>query len=383
MSKPAILQIIPKLDTGGAERTTLDIAAAVVADGYTALVASEGGWLEPELTASGAVSLRLPLASKNPLTIHANIARLQEIIEKYKVDLVHARSRAPAWSGLYAARREGIPFVTTHHGIYNAKNAWKRRYNSVMLRGDAVIANSEWTAAHIRTSYSFLPKRIAVIPRGIDLSLFDPAHVSQTEIDALRASWGAGDDARVVRLPGRLTRWKGHLVLIAALQMLAHEGRLSPATRIVLAGDDQGRSDYTDELRSAVAKAGLDAQVILAGHITNMPLAYRASDIALSASTEPEAFGRVPAEAGAMGRAVIATDHGGAWETVLPGKSGILVPPGDAKALAEALADLLALPDGALAAMGAAGRAHVEVHFSVETMCGATLALYRDLLAGR
>jgi len=380
LSKPAILQVIPKLETGGAERTTLDIAAALGQAGYRALVASEGGRLEKDLIASGAEIIHLPVASKNPLTLYANIARLKALIAEENIALIHARSRAPAWSALYAAKAARIPFVTTHHGLYKAKSGLKFWYNSVMVRGDAVIANSEWTANHIKQSYGVVPKRVAVIPRGVDLAVFDPAKISPEKIVAQRTAWGAAPGAPVILLPGRLTRWKGQTVLIEAAAYLLGSGRLPEGTRIILAGDDQGRKGYTEELKNDVRNAGLEDVFVLAGHVSDMPLAYASTDIAVSASTEPEAFGRIPPEAGAMARPVIATDHGGARETVVAGETGLLIPPGDAPALAEALARLLAHSPAARAEMGRKGRTLVEHRFSVARMCADTLALYRELL---
>jgi len=379
-SHPAILQIIPRLDAGGAERSTVDVATALVDAGFAALVVSEGGRMESELRAAGAVSIHLPVASKNPLTMLRNARRLRTIIREYGVGLVHARSRAPAWSALMAARRESIPFVTTHHGTYNARGGLKRFYNSVMLRGEAVIANSAWTAEHLKSVHSVVAKRVEIIPRGIDMEKFDPARVSPEQVAALRENWRASDQDRVVLLPGRLTRWKGQLVLIEALSYLKSENRLPPNLHAVIAGDAQGRRAYVDEIVSAIAKGSLGDRVTLAAHIGDMATAYRASDIVVSASTEPEAFGRVAAEAGAAGRPIIATDHGGARETVVDGESGILVPPGDAHALGDALARLAALPPERLSAMGARGHAHVAARFTVEKMCAATLALYGDLL---
>ena len=379
-SRPPILQVIPRLDAGGAERTTIDIAAALAKAGHTALVASEGGRMERELSAVGAEFISLPVASKNPLTVFANARRLSAVIREYGVGLIHARSRAPAWSAFLAAKRTGIPFVTTHHGTFKATNSLKRFYNSVMVRGDAVIANSRWTAEHLESVHSVAPKRVEIIPRGIDLKKFDPSRVPRYQIDAVRENWQAADGERIVLLPGRLTRWKGQIVLVDALAYLARDERLPKDIRAVIAGDSQGRRDYVEELQAAIAKAGLVHQIVIAEHIRDMAPAYLATDIVVSASTEPEAFGRIPVEAAAMGLPVIATDHGGARETVLAGESGILVPPGDAPALGEALAALLALPPEKRAEMGAKGRAYAAQHFTVEAMCARTLALYDDLI---
>ncbi len=379
----SILQIIPRLEAGGAERTTLDIAAALVDSGHTALVVSEGGRLEPELRATGALLLRLPVASKNPFTILRNIRRLKSIIAEHDVDLVHARSRAPAWSAFYAAKQTHIPFVTTHHGTYRARNALKRWYNSVMFRGDAIIANSEWTASHIRNNYANTPKRIAVIARGIDLAQFDPSRIPDQLRDTMRQSWRAEAGASVVLLPGRLTRWKGHLVLIEALSRLSGAGKLPANLHVVIAGDAQGRKSYLGEIEDAVAKGGLQEIVTLSGHIADMASAYVAADIVISASSKPEAFGRVPVEAAAMGLPVIATDHGGARETILPGQSGLLVPPGDAEALGEALMRLLKLPKERRQEMGAKGKAHIKARYAVQKMCAETISLYAELVKSR
>lgn len=379
-AKPAILQIVPKLDTGGSERTTIDVAEALVAEGYAALVASEGGRMADELKRAGGELIELPVSSKSPVTILANALRLRALIATRNVKLVHARSRAPAWSALLASKLTGVPFVTTYHGIYNASNALKRWYNSVMVRGAAVIANSEWTAKHIAREHGSMTGRVVVIPRGVDTHVFDPAGIAPDRVAMLRNQWKVRDGDLVVLMPGRLTRWKGQIVLIKALAQLKAHGQLPPL-RAVLAGDAQGRDDYEANLLSAVKAYGLDATVCIPGHVRDMAAAYLAADIAVSASIDPEAFGRVPAEAGAMGKPVIATDHGGARETVLPGISGLLTPPGDAEALAAGLEHMLAIGEEGRRKMGAAGRVHILGRYTRERMCTATLALYRELLS--
>ena len=380
---PAVLQIVPGLDAGGAERTTIDIAKALAAEGYRALVISQGGRLNHELMRAGGELIRMRVASKSPFRILANAAAIARIIRKRKIVLVHARSRAPAWSALIAARRTGIPFVTTYHGIYNAKGHWKRWYNSVMARGDAVIANSRWTARHILSTYRFQPKHLTVIPRGMDLERFDPARVDPERVQALRDHWLAKEDEQVILLPGRLTRWKGQLVFVRALARLRRKGRLPKGVRAVIAGATQGRESYFREVMNAIAEDGLDDIIVVSDHIADMPAAYLAADIVVSASTDPEAFGRVPSEAAAMGRPVIATDHGGARETVRPGESGLLVKPGSATSLSEAILDLLSRSPEEFGAMGAAGRAHIEAHYTVERMCADTLSLYRELMGAK
>jgi glycosyltransferase involved in cell wall biosynthesis len=379
-TRPAILQVTPALDAGGVERTTVEIAAALAQAGFRPLVASAGGRLEAQLKDAGGELIRLPLAGKAPHAIVANMFRLAGVIRSQDVKLVHARSRAPAWSALRAARMTSVPFVTTYHGIYNASNALKRFYNSAMVRGDAVIANSQWTADHIAAEYPGVAKRVAVIPRGVDLSVFDPGGVAPDRVTKLRAQWGAKPEDVVALLPGRLTRWKGQLVLINAFAELLRANALGNL-RAVLIGDAQGRDDYKEELRSAIRAGNLGERVVLADHVSDMATAYLASDIVLSTSTDPEAFGRVAAEGAAMGRPVIATDHGGARETVLPNMSGFLVPPGDSAALAKTLQVLTAAGADARAAMGVKGRARIAARYTVDRMCADTLALYRALLA--
>jgi glycosyltransferase involved in cell wall biosynthesis len=375
-----ILQVIPALDSGGAERTAIDVAAALVRNGFGALVASNGGRLESELTSGGGELIRMDVASKAPHTIFANALALRDLVRQREVRLIHARSRAPAWSALLAARWAGIPFVTTYHGFYNASNPFKRLYNSVMVRGDAVIANSQWTADHIAREYRWRPTRLAVVPRGVDLQTFDPAKISPQRVSGQRRSWNAREGDFAVLLPGRLTRWKGQRVLIDALAMLKDANALGNI-RAILAGDAQGRDAYEAELRKSIQGAGLSDRVVIAGHISDMATAYGAADVVLSTSVEPEAFGRDAAEASAMGKPVIASDHGGARETVLPDVSGFLVALGDAAALAAAIQRIVAMSADARAQMGASGRAHVMANFSRERMCADTISLYRDLLS--
>lgn len=382
-----ILQVIPGLDAGGAERTTIDVAGAVTAAGGKALVASAGGRLEAELAEMGGELIRLPAGSKNPLTILANAGRLEKIIRERKVSVIHARSRAPAWSAFFAARSMKIPFITTYHGAYKAGGWLKRQYNGVMAAGTMVIANSEFTGAEIAKAYKLDKKRIAVIPRGTDFSAFDRSKITLERVLELKAQWGlAGFRGPIILLPGRLTRWKGQLVFIEALAQLKRAGRLSDAMA-VLAGDAQGRDAYVEEMKLAIEGAELQNRVKIVGHIEDMPTAYAASTLVVSASTEPEAFGRVIVEASAMGLPVIATDHGGARETVIAAPpeqiTGWLTPPGDAGALAGAIGAALALTPQERAAMGARGAAYVKRRYSREAMCRATLQVYLRVIDGQ
>lgn len=372
---PTVLQVLPALETGGVERSTVDVAQALAAAGWRALVASAGGPMENELRRVGAEHWLFPLASKNPFVMRANRDRLEALIEAEKVDLVHARSRAPAWSALHAARRTGRPFVTTFHGVYNFNNPLKRLYNSVMTRGDRVIANSRFIADHMAQHYHPDPARVRVVPRGIDFERFDPERVDDGRMVRLAEHWRLPDGAPVVLLPGRLTRWKGHRVLIEALALLRRAD-----IRCLLVGSEQGRHGYHRELQKRIKAHGLDQIVHIVEHCDDMPAAYMLADVVVSASLDPEAFGRVAVEAQAMGRPTIATDHGGARETLVAGETGWLTPPGDASALAAALIEAIDIEPRARQALAARAMARVRANFSKDGMCAATLEIYGELL---
>ena len=372
-----ILQVLPELNAGGVERTTIEIAQALSAAGHVPHVACAGGRMEDELSAAGGILHRLPVGSKNPLTLRSNTRALIKIIKQHNIGLVHARSRAPAWPAKAAAREAKIPFITTYHGIYNAKSRLKRRYNAVMTKADLIIANSNFTKNHIIEEHGTDPKKIIVIPRGVDMDLFDPAQISARDIDAVRADWGVDGTRPVLLLPGRVTRWKGQLVAVNALAKLESKGMDAD---LVLLGDPQGRDEYVEEIKAAAAELGLTGNVKTAAHTDNMPAAYAACDLVISASTDPEAFGRVAAEAQAMHKLVMASDHGGARETVIDGETGSLTKPGDAAALAAAITAVLARPKDDLLHMGKAARARIGREYSDTALKTATLAVYERAL---
>ncbi len=376
--RPVVLQVLPSLVTGGVERGTVDVAAAIVAAGGTAIVASAGGPMVRELERAGALHVTLPVDSKNPLVMLVNAGRLARLIKKHDVDIVHVRSRAPAWSARMAARRTGCSFVTTFHGTYGHANPVKRAYNRIMLRGDRVIAISHFIAGHIREVYGLDDGRVRIIPRGIDLDMFSPKAVTPERLINLAERWRVTEGMPVVMLPGRLTSWKGQRLLIEALFRLGRND-----IRVLLVGSDQGRTHYRRSLESLVERRGLTGVVQIADHCRDMPAAYMLADVVVSGSTDPEAFGRVAAEAQAMGRPVVASNHGAARETVLAGRTGVLFAPGDADALALAIAEALALDSRAREALAAEAIAHVRTNFSKEKMCAETLALYRELLQER
>ncbi|WP_323760536.1 glycosyltransferase family 4 protein [Maricaulis sp.] len=376
-----VLQVIPELEAGGAERTTLEVAEAVVAAGGRALVASEGGRLEGELAALGGELIRLPVASKNPLTLWSNMQSLVSLVRRDGVQIVHARSRAPAWSAKWACDRTDARFVTTYHGTYNARSGLKRRYNSVMARGERVIANSQFIADHVRREHAVEEDRLVVIPRGVDLARFDPAAVQPDRVSALAAQWGVAalvGSAPILLFPGRLTGWKGQREAIRALAGLADTGRAAP--HLLLVGDAQGRDAYANELDELATALSVADRVHRVGHCTDMPAALALCDLVLTPSIEPEAFGRTAAEAGAMGRLVIAADHGGAREVVRHGETGWRVKPGDPAALAAAIATALTLDRNVHDTMIAAARDHVATHFSTVSLQASTLRVYREVL---
>lgn len=389
MSKPVILQVIPQLDTGGAERSTLEIVDALHKAGATALVVTEGGRMADEVGRLGGEIIHLPVASKNPLTLLSNAGRIGELIGERGVALVHARSRAPAWSCLLASRRKRIPFVTTYHGIYNEREPFKRQYNSVMARGDLVIANSRFTADMVEARHRVPRQRLRTIYRGVDLERFSRSAVAAERLTALREAWGIEAGRPVVLHPARLSGWKGQSVVIGAAQQLHDADALRNAV-FILAGDHQDRDDYRSGLLRQIAAAELDGIVRLVGHCADMPAAYALARAVLIASTEPEAFGRTSAEAQAMGCPVIATDIGAPPETVkaVPfvdphETTGWLVPPGDVDRLEAALRQVLALDDGELAAIGQRAIDNVAANYSDATMKGQTLAVYDELLGTR
>jgi glycosyltransferase involved in cell wall biosynthesis len=375
-----VLQVVPELGTGGAERTTIEVAEAIVKSGGRALVWSGGGRLLPELAEVGGEHFIGEAASKNPFKVFiTNPTRLQEIVTREKVDLIHARSRAPAWSALIAAQRCKVPFVTTYHGIYNAKSALKRWYNGVMVRGDAVIANSNYTKAHLIEQHGTNADKVQVIYRGVDVAAFDPSAVKSERTAALAKRWGLSIPSihpRII-LPARLTEWKGQAILLAALGILKRAGCSFEA---ILVGDSQGRETYVAGLQAQIAEEDLSGLVRIVGHCNDMPAAFSLCDIAVTPSTEAEAFGRTAAEAQAMGLPIIASDLGGARETVAHGVTGFLVAPSDYVALAATLKGVLEMSATQRGTMGTAGFARIRELFTTQSLQRDTLALYQRLL---
>ena len=373
---PVVLQVLPALDSGGVERHVLTLAAAVAGAGGVSIVASSGGRLVPTVERAGR-HLALPLERRGPLAIRANARRLEAAIREHGVNLVHAHSRAPAWAAWLAARRTGVPLVTTYHGTYSEGLPGKRLYNSVMARGARVIAPSRFVAGMVSARHATPPERLRVVPHGVDTRIFDPEVVVPDRLVRMAAGWRVPDGAPTILLPGRLTRWKGQAVLIKAL------ARMQRRDAVVLLTGDARRQGYAKELAALAETLGLGERVRMVGHIEDMPAALMLSDVVVNASTDPEAFGLVIAEALAMERPVIASDHGAARETVAQGETGWRVPPGDETALAARLDAVLAMTQAQRQAIGRAARAFVLAHHDLARMQEATLDVYEELLEAR
>ncbi len=374
--KPRILQVLPALDTGGVERGTVEMVQAIVGAGGTALVASAGGRMVAQVERAGGRHVTLALMTKDPVNILINAGRLRRLIGAEGIDLVHARSRAPGWSAWLAAGRARVPFVTTWHGVYGENLPGKHAYNSVMARGERVIAISRYVAGRVAAGYGVEPARLRVIPRGVDPEVFDPGRVVGDRVHRLAQAWRIPTGARVVMLAARLTRWKGAEAVLDALGRLGRED-----TYCVLVGSDQGRAAYAGSLEQRAGRLGLSARLRLAGHCEDMPAALMLADVVVSASLKPEPFGRSVIEAQAMGRPVVAFDHGGAAETVQHRRTGLLVPPGDVAGLADAIGAALDLSPGEREALGGQARDAVLAGFTTAAMQAATLAVYAEVLA--
>jgi glycosyltransferase involved in cell wall biosynthesis len=377
---PVILQVLPALQAGGVERGTIEMVRAIVEAGGIALVASAGGRMVPLVERAGGRHVTMPLRTKHPLGIWLNAFHLARLIRAESVDIVHARSRAPAWSARLAARRAGAGFVTTWHGVYGENLPFKKRYNAIMARGDRVIAISDFVAGRITRDYGVDAQRLRTIPRGADIAAFDRHAVRDDRVHELRRSWNLPDNATVIMLAGRITPWKGHGLLIEALGRLPQN---APDWVCVLVGPEQRRGAYAARLLQQASALGIAERLRFVGHCADMPAALALADIVVAPSLKPEPFGRVVVEAQAMERPVLVAAHGAAMETVQEGVSGLLFPPGDTGALIEQLCRLLSLDQAGRRALGERARAGVVARYSTRAMQRATLAVYDELLQAR
>lgn len=365
-----VLQVVPELNAGGVEKTTLEIAEALSNKGYDTHVVTRGGRLEKDFLRLGTKLHKANIGSKNIISLFYKINFLRKVIRLHGIQLVHARSRAPAWPAYYAAKAEGIPFLTTYHGIYNSNSWLKDQYNSIMTKGEHIIANSNFTKDHIIKKHKVPPNKVTVVPRGVDMAVFDPKKIENKRVNQLLHEWKVPFKNKIILLPGRLTRWKGQLIAVDALRYLPKNYTL------VLMGDSQGRERYKSEICSKVAKLNLKKQFVILNHQMDVASAIAAADIVISTSTDPEAFGRVMVEAQAMGKPVVATAHGGSLQTILNEKTGFLVPPNDPEALAVGIKKACSWCnyDRNFA------RSRIKAQFSTQNLKSKTLNVYKQLL---
>ncbi|MCG8621527.1 MAG: glycosyltransferase family 4 protein, partial [Proteobacteria bacterium] len=374
-----VAQILPRLNRGGVERGTIEIASAIIAAGGRAIVISEGGDLLPRLIATGATHISMAVASKNPLAWHLTARQLRQVLVREGVDLVHIRSRASAWIGVKAARACRLPIVTTIHGPRDKAQGLKHRYNAIMTRADRIIAISKYVAGLTATHYPASKKNITIIPRGVDIGVFDPAIVPVVRItQAARKLNLPGDDRPLVILPARPTAWKGQEVMLSALALLEDK-----QAALILVGADDGKAKFKRRLRGEIKRLGLEHRVWLTPLTDDMPAVLMLADVVVMPSTRPEGFGRVAIEAQAMARPVVAFAHGGAVESIKDGETGFLAPPIEASGLAVAVDKALAMTSNQRNTMGKKAQAHVRRHFTATQMVVATLAVYRGSMRGR
>ena len=381
-SKIKILQVIPKLGYGGAETGCFDLAHYLHEHNCKSYIVTSGGPLLKYINKKKVKILRLPVQSKNPILILLNSILLTLIIFFLNVDIVHARSRAPAWSCLIATKLTRRKFVTTFHGTYNFKSDLKKWYNSVMVISDLIIAGSNFIFSHIKENYSkYLSnkKKFLVIFRGINTDYFNPKKIKESDKNLLKKKWNITDEKKIILLPGRLTEWKGQEMFIEAISLL--KKNLSELEFIaVILGSDQGRKIYKKKLIRLVEQHRLSGNVIFVDHLELMPIAYEISTVIVSSSIEPEAFGRVSVEAQSMEKPIVASNIGGSNETIINDKTGFLFKAGDSKNLSEKLKEVLNLSELTLNGIGAEGRKNIIAKFNVEKMCNTTYSEYKKLI---
>jgi len=383
-SKIKVLQVIPKLGYGGAETGCYDLAHFLSENNCRSYLITSGGPLLKYIKKDKVKLFKLPVHSKNPLLMILNSIFITFIILFFNISIVHARSRALAWSCLLATKLTRRKFVTTFHGTYNFNNSLKKFYNSVMVRSDLVIAGSNFIFSHICENYEkYLDnkkRKLLVIFRGINSEYFDKDNVSNIKLQKQIKEWQIDKNKFIILLPGRLTNWKGQIVFIEALNILNQQTYVKPFSSIIL-GSDQDRKIYYKKLISLVEKYRLTQIIKFVSFCKEMPLAYKLADVVVSASIEPEAFGRVSVEAQSMEKPIIASDIGGSKETILKDKSGSFFKSGDPISLVEKLREILSFDDSTLKLMGIEGRKNVLKKFDVEKMCNSTIAEYKKLIS--
>jgi glycosyltransferase involved in cell wall biosynthesis len=382
-TKIKVLQVIPKLGFGGAETGCYDLAHYLAEQNCKSFLITSGGQLLKYVRRDKVKIIRLPVQSKNPIIIFFNFIIIFFILWIYKIDIVHARSRAPAWSCLWACFFSGKKFVTTFHGTYNFSSKFKHFYNSVMVRSKLIIGGSNFIFGHINENYqkylNLKKQKLLVVFRGINLEFFNEKNTSEKKANVLVQSWKIDRKNFIILLPGRLTKWKGQEIFIEALNLLVEELYNENFHAIIL-GSDQGRTIYSKKLLLLVEQYRLGKKISFVENCKEMPLAYKLSDLVISSSIEPEAFGRVAVEAQAMNKPIVASDIGGSRETVLNGKSGLLYKHNDPKELAKAINKIMKMNKQSLNLMGELGRKNVEKKYNVDQMCQTTFTEYKKLL---
>ena len=377
-----VLQVIPKLGYGGAETGCYDIAHYLPENNCKSFIVTSGGELTKFIDKEKVKLIRLPVHSKNPLLIFINGIILIGIILFYNISIVHARSRAPAWSCLFATKLTGRKFVTTFHGTYNFSSKLKKFYNSIMVRSDLVIAGSNFIFSHIKDNYSEflgLRKKFLVIFRGINVDYFDPSTKLDSDEKKLLQKWEINKEKKIILVPGRLTSWKGQEMLIEAINLVKIELGYE-AFHVVILGSDQGRDLYKKKLVRLTEQYRLTNQIKFIDHCKDMALAYKVSDIVISPSIEPEAFGRVAVEAQSMEKLIIASNIGGSNETIINEKTGFLFESGDPNALSKMIIKTITMDEMSVQLIGKEGRKNVIKKFNVEKMCFSTYSEYKRLL---
>jgi glycosyltransferase involved in cell wall biosynthesis len=377
-----VLQVIPKLGYGGAETGCYDIAHYLPENNCESFIVTSGGELLKFVDKKKVKVIKLPVNSKNPFLILFNSLALIWIILYNNISIVHARSRAPAWSCYLATILTGRKFVTTFHGTYNFKSNLKKFYNSVMVKSDLIIAGSNFIFSHIKENYSKyfdVNKRLLVIFRGINVDYFDQTTKLETDEKKLLKKWEIEKDKKIILLPGRLTSWKGQELFIEAINLVNIELGYEAFYAVIL-GSDQGRDLYKKKLIRLTEQFRMNNQVKFIDHCNDMALAYKISDIVVSASTEPEAFGRVAVEAQSMEKPIIASNIGGSNETIINEKTGYLFESGNAKELSQKILKVLYLDENALKLIGTEGRKNIVKKFNVEKMCFSTYSEYKKIL---
>ena len=378
-----VLQVIPKLGFGGAETGCYDLAHFLAEQECKSFLITSGGELLKFIRRDKVKVIRLPVHSKNPITMIVNSIIIFFIILFYNIDIVHARSRAPAWSCLWACFFSRKKFVTTFHGTYNFSNKLKLFYNSVMVRSKLIIAGSNFIFDHINTNYQkYLnpkKKKLMVIFRGNNLENFNSRNTSEKKVNDLAQNWSINKNDFIILFPGRLTRWKGQEMFIQALNLLIAKYNKKNFHAVIL-GSDQGRSIYSKKLLLLVERHRLGKKITFIQNCREMPIAYKLANVVVSASIEPEAFGRVAVEAQAMNKPIIASNIGGSKETISNGKSGLLFHSEDTEEFASIINKLMRMDKESLSLMGEHGRKNVEKKFNVDQMCQTTFTEYKKLL---